>query len=1526
MVWKLTGDEEVQSKPLMTLGEPEADHTSDFQDSQSAKLHLALGENSPGLEAVRSGVLSGNTQEYKRLLADQEVIQHINSQNDVLDAILQTDPQAVTPDVIDIVRGLSMADIQRPDLADIIEKKYSQIYTNTAAASLDNDILDEAVAADPESSAMMLDRTETVAFKQNYAFSALDTAQKEIESQGLFAKGWNFLENITLNQWQTYDQTGGDFVTSVLPGQNLEQQYAYLWGLQDANEFKTEFDSVVADLRSRNPYTLAQWLQGFFSYGSSDAAMSNIEAGINVASVLPLGKLAQALKGVARGSALNPTRLWKISENLGKYDDAAIGKLVEDVDNKTLFSGDIKNIRELGDSVPSISDPQKLLFGSQNVPKAAYLRMKEALMNRADLVGKFLTDPQAIDRLTPEQLIGYKDILRDDYIREHPSIQKNVIDTEILPEADLGNVYHAKVILGQRDGILFESEAQADNYFKRFIKGTDDYKITQKGQGFQIEIVKPVDETRIYADLKLGTTQRTPESLANAFGGWLRSPNYVLSEEQNLQRSVLTSSKEYLDQVFSEMTKPFKDLSKTELSELQDLLVDNQVSQKYFKNYGEFENEFFNRHHKVPSEKQTDAYFAYVQVNDLDLIVRDLDVYKQKSRLGLREITMKNSAGEDMKFEGKVVDDLPYGSDSPFWVRIVDGKEHKAKFSRYLTDADRQAFQKLKDQGYRFIEVADRNLKIGDDHVGFVLTKGYKSNNLGLLNVNRVEGGHKIHRYPYYIKQGNISQKAEGNFYRGDTTLWNFRSEKEAREFLDVLETARKKLLDNAPDAKKYLRDNIPMPVGRFMKAVVDGDIDLSVPFAVTKSGTRTIDAGAYHELRELKDLTKGDTFMGKIQGRFLGSRDEADVSLVTSEENMKFEIQPAPTLNPLDALSSAASNMLNTKLNDYALSTREVFLKEFGDILEGTKEEQASQGMSVLTNPKFKDGLKGSQLRKVAYAKNVSRAYNNLMNHGTKLDNYVEAWKERLIDTVAPAIKKFGPRGEQWLEDRQLSRIKDPGIYFRSAAFHMKLGMFNVQQYIKQANSLVNVTAIGGANGLRSASLYPIMRYVLFSNERGVLEAGGEIAEKVGLMKSGDFVESMDLLRRSGFELVGNDVSYLDDLRMPEIRETKVGKFTKKTLNVGKTPFVEGERLTRLAAWNTAYLERKALVGAKKLDRRDAAAILLRAKTLIGNMTRESNAPWQKGYLGTMTQFFGYQARIMEQLLGKGLTPAEKAKLFVGYSAVYGVPVAAGATVGVLPIREMTLDYMNAEGYDTNDPTVKVFTDGLVNALGNYVFGKDYNIAGSQGPGGIPTFYDLWRQDKDISDLLMGASGSIISQTAMDSWPALKGMMSVVYDFDGGYYNLTAENMIKPLRNITVVDSAAKLYKVWNVGVWASRNGVDIMKMDLPDAVVAALTGIQPQAIEDSFSKYRASKSYKEHYDQMIKDYTKDLRQILKTEDGDTRDKMIVDFKASVKAEFGDHEATKAMLKIFKYASSNEMMTDVFFEQFEKTRERRGF
>ena len=158
-----------------------------------------------------------------------------------------------------------------------------------------------------------------------------------------------------------------------------------------------------------------------------------------------------------------------------------------------------------------------------------------------------------------------------------------------------------------------------------------------------------------------------------------------------------------------------------------------------------------------------------------------------------------------------------------------------------------------------------------------------------------------------------------------------------------------------------------------------------------------------------------------------------------------------------------------------------------------------------------------------------------------------------------------------------------------------------------------------------------------------------------------------------SGFSIIGKGTSYVDDFTPKTLQDGKVGKAWQYNTKF----FEEGEMIARGMAYSTAYREWRKANPEKAFDRFQQTKVLQRAKDLSLNMSRDSNAAWQKGWTSVMTQFMGYQARSMEQLWdggllkgGRRLTGQEKARLVTMNSFMYGMPVGASAYTG-LSIRD---------------------------------------------------------------------------------------------------------------------------------------------------------------------------------------------------------------------------------------------------------------
>jgi hypothetical protein len=262
----------------------------------------------------------------------------------------------------------------------------------------------------------------------------------------------------------------------------------------------------------------------------------------------------------------------------------------------------------------------------------------------------------------------------------------------------------------------------------------------------------------------------------------------------------------------------------------------------------------------------------------------------------------------------------------------------------------------------------------------------------------------------------------------------------------------------------------------------------------------------------------------------------------------------------------------------------------------------------------------------------------------------------------------------------------------------------------------------------------------------------------------------------------------------------------------------------------------------------------------MTGNMTRDSNAPYQQGWTAVASQFFGYQMRLMEQMMGSKLSTAEKARLFTATSLIYGVPSGLGLTFGVAPMREWMKSWLRQEGVQTDNTILEPFVDGFASEFLKAVTGTSFDVASSYGPSGINNFGDLVTGDASLFNLIAGASGGIIWQAAADSDPIIKGLFSLMNPFDKDKFPILAQDWLQPLSEISSANTVIKLWKAINMGALISKNENKMTNTTPLEDWITATLSVVPQRVSDAFSDISAMNTIKAEKSsdekQMVADY----------------------------------------------------------------------
>lgn len=1456
-------------------------YNPDYAAEKAERFGLVLGEASPGTDILTSDVASGQQEKWNQLLKVREDTNRLMRRNQILTEIAQMrDPSApVTLDDLGLVEALSDDELYSSDLSTILEKKYSDLYTNLVSSYEENAVFNEAMAEDEDAALEVLDRSQYSMQRLLMAQDIQQSTQAKYDatswgSWGLdFAKGFIPTYESIKGRERVETPTG-----SLLPGNNREEQISSLYALPP-EEFKRVATQTIDELGQDNMILALEFANDILSFSDSDRAWGNLMPMIDVATVVSpaaVGKLAKGMAVAGKSVVTNPRNVAKMAASAGYNKTAAIATVA-----KNLASGDIsgvttmRRIEEVADRVPSMFAPQKWFAGgSKHLDAEAVARTTLAAQEGADKVMRVISEGTGLDRLTPEQTQRAAaeafELVNDMF----PSNSHKVIDQEIIP-AELDRVTNtavAEVRFGRQDGQLFKYEATARRYAEKYIGiKTDDFTVEQHSLGgYYVAVRKPLRDVGDFRSLEIESTIATPNTWNDKYARLLRSPDYLLSDANVQARGQAVGHVEYLAKVMDDATAPFRGKSARWNKEMRSMFESSQIQKKYYRSMGEFEDAFYKKFQKAPTEDQYDAYYRYVQLGDLDYIVRDADKVKRMTALGLEDFSYslapKNGQGPEqiVRTTGRIVDRLPLERKEPFRVRIVmNGTEtHNIPNLMAKWGDNKELIEGLLSNGYKIIQDATPGL--------FTIVKDPKRNSIKLKTLGYIEGGHYEPKYDFYIRQGKVDDRDGAKVLMEDINLGTTPTLEQAKEIASVFEEARKLVKAKDPSAARFVDEHLPITYEEFIKKVHSGSINLDVPIVATAKGQRTSEVLKYDSIfgKNFYDQQSSEfNLLRETTPRYGTERSENLIDVYTADKGTVVKQEWSPILSPMDALASATRNMIDVRaMEDYAIKSTNDWVQEFGHLLDVNPEVLRSNPRYYMENPVWKSSID----RNKAEAARLSML--SLYRQIDTMDSGRNVIRDKVLSKI---FDVSGERAREFFDTNWYS-ANDAQALVRKVAFHTKLGFWNAKQLFLQASSVAAAAAISPRSALMAGRALIPTRLALFSGDPKVINGlHNKFGKAMGWSKE-DFVNMVDSLKQSGFGNVGGDHTYLDQLSLKSPGSAISDRVSKSPIgrlaSTHTAFFNEGELTARIVGYATAYDEFLKRNPGKVPDRFQKGAILSRAKTFTQNMTRDSNARWQRGGLSVMTQFFSYHARVAEQLWdggfgsGKKLTQAEKLRFIGTMSALYGGGTAVSMSLPVLPSKDILRDYLAEVGFDGQEnPVTDLVLDGLATSLTEALIGSEIDFSG-YGPTGLPTLYDLFNEDVGFAEALLGAGPGIMADL-------FKGVSDIAYGYGYGEGEVTSDDLLGLLRNISSVDNWTKLYHALNSGKYLSRSGSYVTDITQQEAWFQAIMGAAPERIGESFAKASNLKRLQDAQKEGLKRYEEYHRNAMRALDSDDED-----------------------------------------------------
>ena len=1192
---------------------------------------------------------------------------------------------------------------------------------------------------------------------------------------------------------------------------------------------------------------------------------------------------------------------------------------------KTLNGQDpLSESGSLRQQIPSLFNIDNVLEGAKDLGYNAVHRFRTTLeANAADLITA-VSNPSKIIRLEEGgDALKTAISLTEQRLRSvYPHLNDAVLNFGHTRAEDvITNVHQVQMNLGKNTGILqkqqgrtvdlgtpestlFDSAKQANFWARDVYKLNDQsYTIHQQGSGFHISVRMGVSEIEdATRDLLISTRHVTPTGVANTFLGRLRTPEDTLSVANRENRHTATHGAQELnrlakgaaDQIGALPNKSIKRLDRFLAVQRDTEYMERDVLRRgvFNQNVGEFDTAWTAMHKQPPTEQERIAYFTYVQLNDWDYMFRNVGLVRDKARQGIEEYqfvhkVLDETTGESAMvkspfIEGKIVDNIPWTDVDDARIWVYDGKAHskQAFMKNGANGAERADVENKIKQGYKVVQIANpvgkdlRKIAESDEVVHFMVVADVDRRPLSWQQLEYRPGGHVEYTHDHWVKQPVVRRAEDGrHVYEGDQAIFNQATEAEAKKFATAMDTARVMLKDGNPALKSYLSENLPYTVRQFQelfaeKIAADGTkvparLHIEDPIRHTTSSRNLLDAHP--------DLEKGYTnfengvrspynLYGQIDKKFTNER---DLTLGTVRERMNgtqpiFKLEPSKLVDPLSTMNRAMANIIRSRyLNDYKTQSVETFIQEFGDLMkvEGGLAEIRKNPVYYLHNAVF-ETQPGSPLQnaRLAAAQNAQRAVLSLLGTNSELGRNLRWVQEDLLNFI---YNKGGQKTSDYVAEHLLPVMQDPFRYARGIAFHSKLGLFNPVQLFLQAQTLTHITAIAPTHALQGLSAAALMRRLSLTEDGKIISHFGDMATKLGWKKE-HFIESYTALKKTGLYNVEGEVAMKDDFFDPKLFKGAVGSF----LDKGTFFFREGERGVRLTAWNTAYREWRLANPEALLDQKAINGILTRQNTMTVNMTRASNAWWQDGVMSIPTQFFSYQARLAEQFLGKRLSPAEKARAFTAYSAMYGVPTAVGAVTFAHPWYEDVRQAALERGIDVNSPGMRALMEGIPSTMIQMTTGNEQNFAQRYGPGGLHFFKDIFQHGK--AHEIFGAAPNIIMDMTKAVAPVMKAVMSPFVPGMGDW-KVTSADAITALQEISTINNVGKMIYALNTGQYISKNEINLGPASTADALMTGMLGTQSLRNTDAFILAESFKEQKSMQDAVKKEVIKNFRRALR-------------------------------------------------------------
>lgn len=982
-------------------------------------------------------------------------------------------------------------------------------------------------------------------------------------------------------------------------------------------------------------------------------------------------------------------------------------------------------------------------------------------------------------------------------------------------------------------------------------------KITREEFISMVDVVEDVSGQffpRVTVDVGEAGFYTNPLSVPEQFyvSRWILNPSQTsdtrLFEQQTKAGQLRTR---LLKKVEKDLVAAFRKLGRTERVFLDQVLLKGANMKKWFSD-AEFNVIWERSTGAVPSDNVQAAYRQYKINNDVEWIIRNAEVRSQYVVRGFEEVDIA-PLGVPTKTMG-IVNLTPKVSDKTRYFDVTQGKHLRQG------ELTQERLDQMVEQGYVLVKAEEAiELKDGTRIDQFLVKKSDMETNPIAANIlEYVEGGHRLYAHKNFVKQARSFKQPDE--LDGTPTLERpnvFRTAKtmqEAKLWADTMNRARLAVLENGANAQVldetiFQGRTLNFPTGEeFMAGIKDGTYTLDHPF----------EAVFDRELPSAYSKTPGgQSFLDEEEPGFGGFyRTNGRLYYSHKGEHLRaVDGELSPTLDAFQAQSNALYNVAQlSSFSDFKTSAIHRWVNTYRSYLNfraGAEPAEIFNEASLARNinPSLASQIEGQRA-------SIQRVLNFRSDFDLHYQNALRGMHEWIAGDADNAFRRAVSKAPLFLMDR------NPVGYLRGWAFDLKLGLFNIGQFVIQTSTMFSAMALSpraGWKGFRSYAPTVVYHNAPDATKANVLD----LMVKRGMHKMAGFDDPAEFKRYIRFV---SDSGFLDfgDTHILVNNSNPASTFSIQSKihagrEMGRFFFYQAEVANRSVAMRIAYEEAVERFGKKHFNDMEFEEFVRgRAENYSFNMSETSRSAWQQGLLSVPTQFWAYNIRMAEALTGKNFTPWQKLRLGLfqmGVAGSAGIPLAGWLT-DYYNSSQGSAPHMGERAADITERNMATLQRGFMDRFIYELTGADVQVGARWGTGDF--FHETIKNlmglsqygEHSFGEVAGGATFSIMGETLGSAWAV--GSYWMTHESGGNDVDLSRFEMESLLRQVSTINNV--VFKAWfaeNYGIYQSIKGRTLVS-DLPPATAPFIAfGFAPGELRDR----EAIMAWRENKEESVKE-----------------------------------------------------------------------